>query len=277
MPPSSSSSGAEELNAKDARGTGPYPSNVRVAPRYAIRSIGGILGGPYNFMLRELRRRFSRDWDRAVDAREGRFRGELVDFFRPLGIQVLEREKKLRVAGRTLTDVDAAFADPKNGTLGLFQLKWQDQFGSSMSERSSRMRNFVEGSNKWIQAMEEWLADRLPAVAARDVGFAPEIARKMSKVRLFVLGRSFASFSIGVERRLGAAWGSWAQVRRDAAAEQTSFAQAPLDFIDSSLRNNVRWSAAGALPPKPVRIPIGEVTVDFHISLPSAMPSLPVG
>ena len=83
-------------------------------------------------MLAELYRRYRKDWDHAVDGREEHFRKELYDLFPTRRFAKAEKPLNLRNEGVVATDIDAAVFDSTTRTLGLFQLKWQDPFGTSM-------------------------------------------------------------------------------------------------------------------------------------------------
>ena len=97
-----------------------------------VHSIAGVLGNPFDFMLSELNRRYPTDWDHAVNEREEVFRRELYGLFPAERFGKADRPLKLKNAGATATDIDAALFDASTGTLGIFQLKWQDPFGASM-------------------------------------------------------------------------------------------------------------------------------------------------
>jgi hypothetical protein len=92
-------------------------------------------------MLHQLRRCYRSDWDFAVNGREQRFRDELYALLGKPSRRALDSNINLKLGGKRVTDIDAAVWDTKTGTLGLFQLKWQDLFGNSMRQRSSRMKN----------------------------------------------------------------------------------------------------------------------------------------
>ena len=67
---------------------------------------------------------------------------------------------KLKNEGAVATDIDAAVFDTTTGTLGLFQLKWQDPFGTSMRRRNSKMMNFLEETNQWVSTVSSILLEK---------------------------------------------------------------------------------------------------------------------
>jgi len=200
----------EHRDTHCAVGGSPAPPLVMIGKEQIMKSTLGATSNPFFFMLRELQRRYRRDWDRAVDAREAVFRTELYGFFEPERFFVQERRVAIRSGGREITDVDAVIVDRHTGTLGLFQLKWQDPFGNSMRERKSRQKNINTAGQRWVAVVTDWLASG--ASAAEACGIPPPL--KVAAVRLFVLGRNFAQFSDDAEKNDNAAWGAWPNAMR---------------------------------------------------------------
>lgn len=249
------------LDNKDVhRKAGPFPCLIRVGNRHVIKSLAGTVGEPFFFMLRELRRRFPSDWDKAVDSREAMFRRDLFELFGPFGLLLLSREMKLYCQDQVATDIDAAIADHRCGVLGLFQLKWQDLFGHSMRERESRRRNLLIGSNAWIAAMREWIAARSAGEVGMALGLPADVARKLRTIRLFILSRSFSRFSGEAGRDDRAAWGNWAQLCRCAATKPRQFAENPLEFVYREFKEDHAVSQQFVVPGR-VELVLGKVTV----------------
>ena len=148
---------------------------VNIAPFLSINSdtvavsIAGALSSPFDIMLAELFRRHRRDWDRAVDRREEDFRKELYDLFSDEKFAKAENPLKLRIEGNVATDIDAALLDKTTGTLGLFQLKWQDPFGTSMRKRNTKMKNFLAETDQWVSTVSSILRET-PEVLNRQIG-----------------------------------------------------------------------------------------------------------
>ena len=145
-------------------------------------------------MLAELYRRYRKDWDRAVDGREEHFRKELNDLFSAERFAKAEKPLKLRNKGRVATDIDAALFDKATGTLGLFQLKWQDPFGTSMRKRNSKMMNFLEETDQWVSTVSSILRET-PEVLNHLLGDRTVRIKDTKKIHLFVIGRHFSHFS----------------------------------------------------------------------------------
>ena len=192
---------------------------VYIAPFLSINadsvifSITGALGSPFDVMLAELYRRYRSDWDHAVDEREEYFRKELYDLFPTQRFAKAQKPLKLKNQRTVATDVDAAVFDRATGTLGLFQLKWQDPFGTSMRKRQSKMANFLRETNRWVATVDSMLIGNSRALGH----ILEEMAVHADDVKttlLFVIGRHFSHFSGEPTRDSRAAWGTWPQVLR---------------------------------------------------------------
>jgi hypothetical protein len=193
---------------------GYHPPLIAVGSKDVMLSSLGCLDTPFSFVLGELRRRFPGDWDRATNIREGIFRKELYNLFTVPSILKLDRNVRLREKGKTITDIDALMLDRRSGTLGLFQLKWQDPFGDSMRKRQSRRKNFLKNANGWVEAVDRWIEERDLRKIGKALGVNDPAASNIRRIRIFVIGRSFSGFSgedLPDER---AAWGLWPQVLR---------------------------------------------------------------
>ena len=213
------------------------PPLIRIGDERVIKSVAGHLANPFHFMLRELRRRYPGDWDRAVDRREERFRFEVYALFSAWPqIVVRWRPLDVRRGGNVLTDIDALLYDQRRRVLGLVQLKWQDPF-ASMRERASKKENFLNTGNKWVTTISDWLKERGPKGVARDVGIPDAEAERIERIVLFVFGRHFAHFSATTEPHAGAAWGNWAQVVRLVHASEAR-PDDPIGWLDESLRRD---------------------------------------
>ena len=197
----------------------PPESGVDIAPFLNINSSGvvysiaGALGSPLHFMLAELNRQYPKDWDRAVNGREELFREELYRLFPTQRFAKAEKSLKLKHEGAVATDIDAAVLDTSTGTLGLFQLKWQDPFGASMRKRNSKMMNFLDEANRWISVVGSILSHN-PRALDHLIGEGAGGIHDTKRILLFVVGRHFSHFSGGVYRDSRAAWGTWPQMLR---------------------------------------------------------------
>ena len=172
-----------------------------------------MLGSPFDFMLSELNRRYPTDWDHAVNEREEVFRKELYGLFPAERFGKADRPLMLKNVGATATDIDAALFDASTGTLGIFQLKWQDPFGASMRKRNSKMKNFLTETNRWVSTVSSIL-NHSPTALDSLIGEGATRNLETERILLFVIGRHFSHFSGGVYRDSRAAWGTWPQMLR---------------------------------------------------------------
>jgi hypothetical protein len=131
-----------------------------------------------------------------------------------------------------VTDIDATVLVKATGTLGLFQLKWQDPFGGDLRERRSRMTNLVPSANGWVQDVSEWLLSNGPEAVlklAKFQGDVPDVRR----VILFVVGRYHCSFS-RAERDPRCVWCTWPQLIR--AINEIGIVPDPIAALEESLK-----------------------------------------
>ena len=198
-----------------------------------VHSIAGTLGRPFDFMLAELNRRYPKDWDRAVDGREEVFRKELYDLFPTQRFDTAQKPLKLRNEGVLATDIDAAVFDTTTGTLGLFQLKWQDPFGMSMRKRNSKMMNFLKETNQWVSKVSSILLEN-PKALDHQLGRRTVRIHDTERIHLFVIGRHFSHFSGGVYRDSRAAWGTWPQMLR--LLKEAQEGSDPIDWLHKILQ-----------------------------------------
>jgi hypothetical protein len=236
----------DEEFAKTYRGVSraPSPPLIRTAPDHVIMSAAGCLDEPFQFLLLRLRELYPLDWDKAVDHREEVFRQEL---YRALTHATQERfvnsqqAVKLRAEGRVLTDVDAAIYDRETQELGLFQLKWQEAFGASLTRRASSAKNFTVPARKWVETVARWVEAKSPSEIREHfrLGDGSDLP---IRVRLFVLGRFAAHFTEFGQPDDRSAWGTWPQVLNLAASTHESASIAaeatmnPIAWLDQQLR-----------------------------------------
>jgi len=172
----------------------------------------GALTNPYYSLFRHLRNAYRPDWDRGVDRREEVFRGELAAFLPTSRFLVPDRGYKLRRSdGSVATDIDAVAVDRASGRVALFQLKWHDIFGRSLSERESRKRNIAAAAT-WVDTVARTLGGLSSAEVCRRLGIACA-AGSLPPV-LIVLARYMARFSGDGQPDPRASWLAWPEFRR---------------------------------------------------------------
>ena len=198
-----------------------------------IFSIAGTLSSPFDFMLAELYRLYRKDWDHAVNEREEHFRKELYELFPPQRFAKAANPVKLKSDGNVVTDIDAALFDRTTGTLGLFQLKWQDPFGTSMRKRNSKMMNFLNETNRWVSAVNSILLQD-PKALDHLFGTGAFSTHEARRIHLFVIGRHFSHFSGDARQDSRAAWGTWSQMLR--LYRESGIGSDPISWLHRMLR-----------------------------------------
>lgn len=173
------------------------------------KPVFGGLNNPFPWVNRKLQRMFRSDWDRAVNLREAAFRDDLRALFPEPRFFMPSKPRRLRDGGRVLTDIDAAIFDRQTGTLAVFQIKWQDSFENSLTERASRQRNLVKEGNSWIEIVSNYCAGLSGNERALQLGLPKDMASSAKAMCLFVLTRNGAKFSGGEAQDNRAAWFSW--------------------------------------------------------------------
>ena len=209
------------------------PPYFQIGNDTLMRSTYGCLDRPVQFLNRELKRKYPTDFFNAVNNRERRFRNELYDFF--------DHEQIIRVDDCVIiktqkgdTDIDGVLFDKKTNTLGLFQLKWQDSFSTSMKERFSRISNLIPKSVEWIEKASAWLGSNDPRTILSTLRISTE-EMKIEEVYLFVVARHHVHFTNQVldERAI---WASWFQVLEASAKIKDPTKSNPIAELAAKLR-----------------------------------------
>lgn len=199
------------------------PIYFQISENQLIRSISGCLGNPFRFLNAELKRKYKKDYDIAVNNREQRFRKELFLLLPHERIVKIPKEINLSF-NQMQTDIDAVAYDTETKTLGIFQLKWQDPFGHSMKERFSRITNLFPKANEWIEKMKFWFSNNNTKTILNSLQitrYFPE-AKEISEICVFVIARNDIHFT-GIKTDDRVAWGSWHQIIESQARIETTF------------------------------------------------------
>jgi hypothetical protein len=187
---------------------------VRVGPDRLAWSVEGLTTEPLLFLTRELKRRSAQDYHNAAYLREGVFRQDLYALFQDKRFVTSTGRIELRRENRNIrTDIDAVVFDRKTGTLGLFELKWQDPFARSSAELARQRDNFLY-ANHQVSGVLDWLNRHGADALLVRVDSRTARSFRVQKVYPFVLGRYLAHFSDGPAPDRRAAWGSWPQLLR---------------------------------------------------------------
>lgn len=201
----------------------PPPIFIEVGGQLLMRSVAGCFANPFSILNRELKRKYKKDYDKALNNRENRFRKELFVFFPQERIVKIHKEINISFKG-IRTDIDAIVFDKQTGTLGLFQLKWQDPYAHSMKERFSRISNLFPKANEWITKIKYWLSSNTDKTILNSLQIDKELEKtcKINDICIFVLSRNQMNFT-GVELDNSVAWSSWYQLIESQAMIRTLF------------------------------------------------------
>jgi hypothetical protein len=221
---------------------GPLACQYMLGRGSAVRSIHGCLENPFQFMLRELHRKFPTDWDKSVDAREAIFRNDLFHIFTSFNRVVCFTDNVNISTSAGKTDIDALAVDVVSKVVGVFQLKWQDLFASSMRERESKKTNFLKTGNAWVKRVSQWLIEGKMSETLISLGLPKELATQIKTARLFVLGRNFSHFSGDCPMDERAAWGTWPQVLR--LLEVKAVGESPITILHDQLISDSPYKRA---------------------------------
>lgn len=190
----------------DSAGNAPPPL-IRISKEFLLKSIAGILNNPFAYLTRSLKYNYEKDYFNAVNHREKVFKTELYELFNSPNLITISRNINLKLDGKLITDIDALIYDTNSKTIFLIQLKWLDDFGSSMKMRYSMSNNFYNSSIKWIDSVSNWLSKKdIPELLKNDIKSIKN--SDIENIELLVLGRNFSHFSDQKEDER-AIWCSW--------------------------------------------------------------------
>ena len=230
-----------------------WPPLVRTNEGAYILPLYGLDINPYLFLLKSLRGAFEDEWSLLANRREKRWIDEMNAVFADSRLQTVPRSVMLRQGGRDVTDIDFTAYDPHNGELLLFQLKWQQPVGADDAKRRSMGSNLVETGNRWIAAVEGWIAENGTGELMHRLGIKTQVE---PRIRLFVMARYNAHFGGRAEREERAVWTSWANFRK--AWRHTS--KRPARELANFLRRQAAEAKRGS-GEKSLTFPIGDITV----------------
>ncbi|MFY9243670.1 MAG: hypothetical protein WAO74_11645 [Polaribacter sp.] len=190
----------------------PPPIFFQVADNLLITSIAGSLTNPIVLLNKELKRKYKKDYDKAVNNREDRFRNELFMLFQ--NNRIVKIPRGINISFNSIhTDIDAVVYDAKTKTLGLFQLKWQDRYHHSMKERYSRISNLFDKANEWIGKIKYWIENNSAKsiISSLQINNQHKASTEIDEIFIFVISRNQMNFT-GVELDSTVAWSSWYQL-----------------------------------------------------------------
>ncbi len=192
----------------------PLPYSIGFGRYFALLPQFGYISNACTFLVTELKRKYRKDWDKAVNQREARFQQDLYELLpEPRYIRGRENVTLRSSNGSTATDIDAVLLDAKGNCLYLFQLKWFDIFGLGLRERQSKLTNLLK-ANKWVDQVSSWVSTLSQQDLFTRLGLQKHFPVITADVRLFVLTRNSVRFSGLHEYDDRAAWIAWPRLAR---------------------------------------------------------------
>lgn len=187
-----------------------YPMFLKVSKTILMRLSLSFLIDPFMFLFQQLQNRFPGDWNRENNSREELFRSQLYKkITNDTGLIKINKNINLYCNKKRVTDIDALIIDKNKKTMALFQLKWQEPFGDSLSKRNSKKNNFITASNKWIESVQRWLDESSNKEKADAFNLKSHDLEADWDYKLFVIGRHFSRFSLDNSSRKDACWCNW--------------------------------------------------------------------
>lgn len=186
----------------------PNPPFIKILSTQLLRSYSGCIYRPIEFMLAELKRLYSKDWDRNVNEREQLFRDELYKYFIDSRFTTFNRNIDIIEAGERITDIDACIVDKVTKDIAFIQLKWQDSIYESTRSLMSKRKNYIEKATKWVNDIELWINKTPEKRIADFLQLSPQFVCK-DKIKIFVIGRHNGNYSGDERPCCNAAWCQW--------------------------------------------------------------------
>ncbi len=192
------------------------PLFIKISDMYLLEPVGSLFLNPFDII-----RRINPDQATSqalMEHREGLMLVNVNGLFQGSRYECINRPVRLRLGGKTLTDIDAAILDRTTGDLALFQLKWQDFKGATTKQTISRAKNFVEQVQVWADKISQWIDNQgidelLKALRLKKPDITDEV-----NVYLFVIGQMgarFGSYGHKIKRRglVAATWPQFVRLR----------------------------------------------------------------
>lgn len=222
----------------------PLPYNIRFGRYFSLLPQFGYLNNICSFLAAQLKRKYRRDWDNAVNYREAKFQSDLYTLL-PLPVYQRGRDNFViqRPCGARDTDIDAVLYETSTKCLYLFQLKWFDIFEYNWKERQSKITNLLK-ANRWVDQVIAWHTSRSPEAIVSELGLERSSAKPLLDIRLIVLTRTAARFGGLHDFDKRAAWISWPQLCRIISENKDCIAPLELAWQTAGMKKDSKWEAS---------------------------------
>lgn len=156
--------------------------------------------------------RCTKDWSKAILKREEIFRDKLYDIFNENYFVKIKKPIKIRKDNLIVTDIDAVIFDKHHGILAMFQLKWNGEYSNSMKARRSRIQNYLNESNIWVDRVTNIIDNTDDEALSRLFGIKKIELNQCTKF-LFVIGMFANEFTTEIEYDSRACWLSFSRIK----------------------------------------------------------------
>lgn len=185
---------------------------IKVSKTQYIRSIRGFLDRPFEFLFYYLKNNFPKEWSKNSNEREQIFREDLYNLFNDEKYVCINHPVKIKDKnGRIITDIDSLIIDKSSKCIALFQLKWQDMTRDSAFSLKSKMQNYNDKTNKWVQDVIMWINNSSEEEIAKQLSVNKHQLKK-SDIYLFVIGRRHGTYPSNSKPTPNCAWAQWYQL-----------------------------------------------------------------
>ena len=188
----------------------PLPFLIEYSNTTWVTSVSTIQLGTLSFLLNSLRHHFQADYDRNQQTREGYLQETLRHLLKKHMPELMLKDNfKVKCNGKTLTDIDFTAVDKQEGTIILFQLKHQENYGLDERKRSNRAEQMREEVGHWLRITRNWLAKE-PSPIKRALGLRNSFECK--QIYLVVIAKPSAYFLSTLELRNDAVYATLFQL-----------------------------------------------------------------
>jgi hypothetical protein len=232
------------------------PLLIDLGNGFVLRPVSAIARNPFYSVMAVLEHRDPNFRHTVSVHRERWQRNELYAGFQGNRYQCLEGNLNLRMAGKILTDIDAAVFDNTNGELAIFQIKWQDFFFNDVKKLRSKASNLVRELDEWSEKVNHWINTNGLVELQKLLGLKPIGEIQIKSVYLFGISRNAGrTVSYGFKRSADdLVVANWPQFRRN------RIEVGPVKNVISSLFNTLREQEQVSIAetPLPVSLYMGD-------------------
>lgn len=201
--------GRDNMQILDRPGSA-LPLLVRTSENDCVRCQSAVLANPMQYLLDSLRHHFPRDYDENQRGRERAMQLAVRRVLNEAFAGLLYHDNvRIRLDGRTLTDIDVAVLEPATGTVLVVQLKHQDIYGMDIHSRHLRGSRLKQQSERWLAALGEWMTRS----SERDIRSALRLPADFPPTKIYrvIITRHFGHPIAELARPSDVAFANWDQ------------------------------------------------------------------